>query len=71
MDSVSAICKYHLLCFMTIIEVKVMSGHQAKKVKQIFFRNLELRYMFLGQIFAKNAKNDPKTLFEASKSVKK
>ena len=39
---------------------------QAKK-----FRNLELRYMFLGQIFAKNAKNDPKTLFEASKSVKK
>ena len=27
--------------------------------------------MFLGQIFAKNAKNDIKTLFEASKSVKK
>ena len=27
--------------------------------------------MFLGQIFAKNAKNGPKTLFEASKSVKK
>ena len=27
--------------------------------------------MFLGQIFAKNAKNDTKTLFEASKSVKK
>ena len=38
---------------------------QAKK-----FRDLELRYMFLCQIFAKNAKNDPKTLFEASKSVK-
>ena len=34
-------------------------------------RDLELRYMFLGQIFAKNAKNEPKTLFEASKSVKK
>ena len=63
MDSVSDICKYHLLCFMTIIELKVMSGHQVKKVKQFFFRNLELRYMFLGQIFAKNAKNDPKTLF--------
>ena len=27
--------------------------------------------MFLVQIFTKNAKNDPKTLFEASKSVKK
>ena len=26
--------------------------------------------MFLGQIFAKNAKNDPKTLFETSKSIK-
>ena len=26
--------------------------------------------MFFGQIFAKNAKNDPKTLFKASKSVK-
>ena len=26
--------------------------------------------MFLGQIFAKNAKNGPKTFFEASKSVK-
>ena len=35
------------------------------------FRDLELRYMFLGQIFSKNAKNGPKTLFEASKSVKK
>ena len=34
-------------------------------------RDSELRYMFLGQIFAKNAKNEPKTLFEASKSVKK
>ena len=27
--------------------------------------------MFLGQVFANNAKNDPKTLFDASKSVKK
>ena len=70
MDSVSDICKYHLLCFATIIEVKVMSGHQVKKVKQKN-RDLGLRYIYLGQIFAKNAKNDPKTLFEASKSVKK
>ena len=47
MDSVSDICKYHLLCFATIIEVKVMSGHQVKMVKQkkivIFFRDLETR----------------------------
>ena len=71
MDSVSDIRKYHLLCFATIIEVKVISGHQVKNVKQNKNRDLELRYMFLGQIFAKNAKNDPETLFEASKSVKK
>ena len=70
MDSVSDICKYHLLCFATIIEVKVMPGHQVKKSSKKN-RDLELRYMSLGQIFAKNAKNDPKTLFEASKSVKK
>ena len=70
MDSVTDICKYHFLCIVTIIQVKVISGHQVKKVK-ICFRDLELRYMFLGQIFAKNAKNDPETLFEASNSVKK
>ena len=49
MDSVSDICEYHLLCFVTIIEVKVISGKKN--------RDLELRCMFLGQIFAKNAEN--------------
>ena len=34
MDSFSDICKYHLLCFVTIKEVQVMSGHQVKKFKQ-------------------------------------
>ena len=70
MDSVTDICKYHFMCFVTIILVKVISGHQVKKVKQTKNRDLELRYMFIGQIFAKNAENEPKTLFEASKSVK-
>ena len=56
---------------MTIIQVKVISGHQVRKVKHIFFRDLELRYMFLSQIYAKNAKDDPKAFFEASKSVTK
>ena len=51
--------------FVTIIEVKVISGHQVKmkRVKQKKNRDLEPRYTFLGQIFGKNAKNDPKTLF--------
>ena len=70
MDSVSDICKYHLLCFVTIIEVKVISGHQVKKGQEKI-HDLEVRYMFLGQISAKNAKNDHRTLFEASKTVKK
>ena len=56
MDSVTDICKYHFLCFVAIIQVKVMSGHQVKKVKQKKNRDLELQYMYLGQIFAKNAK---------------
>ena len=42
MDSVTDICikyhliydKYHFVCFVTIIQVKVISGHQVKKVKQ-------------------------------------
>ena len=34
MDSVPDICKYHFLFFVTIIKVKVISGHQVKKVKQ-------------------------------------
>ena len=34
MNSVSDICMYHLLWFAAIIKVKVMSGHQVKKVKQ-------------------------------------
>ena len=53
---------------------KTGQGHlrsPCEKGQNIFFRDLELRYMFLGQIFAKNAKNEPKTLFEASKLVKK
>ena len=45
MDCVYDIQKYNLLCFVTIIEVKVISGHQVKKVTQ-FFRDLGLRYMF-------------------------
>ena len=70
MDSVTDICKYHFLCFVTIIQVKVISGHQVKRSNKQN-RDLELRYTLLGQIFANNAKNDPKTFFEASKSVKK
>ena len=70
MDSVTDIYKNHVLCFVTIIEVKVISGHQVKRSSKQF-RDLEVRNMFLDQIFAKNAKNYPKTLIDASKSDKK
>ena len=43
MDTVSDICKYHLLYFATIIEVKLISGHQVKKGQAKKFRDLELR----------------------------
>ena len=72
MDSVSDIFKYHLLCFVTIPNRG--QGHlrsSDKKRSSKKYGDLEVQYMFLGQIFAKNAKNDPKTLFKASKSVKK
>ena len=32
MGSVTDMCKYQFLCFVTIIQVKVISGHQVKKV---------------------------------------
>ena len=55
-----------------IIQVKVISGHPVKKVNPLKTnRDMALQYMFVGQLFAKNTKNDPKTLFEISKSVKK
>ena len=56
MDSVSDICKYHLLRFVTIVEVKIISGHQVKKVKQKTFRDLEVRCMFLDQLFKEREK---------------
>ena len=34
MDSVTDICKYHFLCFVTVIQVQVISGHHVIKVKQ-------------------------------------
>ena len=58
-----------MLCDHNTGQGHLRSPSEKGQTKKI--RDLKLRYMFLGQIFAKNAKNDPKTLFEASKSVKK
>ena len=76
MNSVTDICRHQFLCFVTIIQVKARQGNlrstgRYKRSNNKKNRDLELRYMFLGQIFAKHAINDPKTLFEASKSAKK
>ena len=49
---------------MTIIQVKVISGHQVKKVKPKTNRDIGPRYVFLGDIFVKNTENDPKTFLK-------
>ena len=33
MGSVTDMCEYQFMCFVTIMQVKVISGHQVKKVK--------------------------------------
>ena len=70
MDSVSDICKYHLLCLYAHNRGQGHVRSPGKKGQAKKLLDLELRYMFLGQIFAKNAKNDPKTLFESIKKIK-
>ena len=64
MDGVSDTCKYHSEYFMTIFYVKVIGDNVVKKVNVL--KKIVVKYMFFGQIFSKNAYNDPKT-----KSVKK
>ena len=59
MDSVSNICKYHLLFFVTILVVKVISGHQVKKASKKII-DLEVRYMFLKYVFKTAARSAAK-----------
>ena len=56
-----------MLCDHNTGQGHLRSSGEKGQTKKI--RDLELRYMFLGPIFTKNAKNELKTLFEASKSV--
>ena len=41
-SDINEIFKWHFLCFVTIIQVKGISDHQVKKIKQKI-RDLELR----------------------------
>ena len=54
-DSVTDICKYHFLCFC---DHNTGQGHLRSPGKRGKKKNrdLELRYMFLSQMLAKNAK---------------
>ena len=70
MDSVTDIVKYHFLCFVTIMQVKVISGHQVKKVKPPKTGFIAAMQVFRS-MFPKEREIDSKTLFEVSKSVKK
>ena len=63
MDSVSDLyVSFTVLCGHNRGQGHVRSPGEKGQAKK--FRDLGLRYMFLGQIFAKNAKNDPKTLLK-------
>ena len=55
------ICKYHFLCFVTIIQVKVISGHQVKKVKQ---KNSCFRAAMHVFRSSQRTRIDPKTLLK-------
>ena len=61
MDSISNICKYHFLCFVTIMRVKVISGHQVKKSNQ-YTSGFRAAIHGFGSGFRKERENDDKTL---------
>ena len=70
MGSVTDICKYHFLSFVTIIHVKVISGHQVGKKGQTQKKSgFRVAIYVFRSDFRKESENDPKTLFEASKLV--
>ena len=68
MDRATDTCKYEYQCIVTIIRVKVISGHLVKRLKSPKIPNMTLQYMFLGQIIAKNAKYDTKALLKKKNS---
>ena len=72
-DDVTGRVKVRIFDFSGLVtsasKISMLSANKANE--SAWKRSNKLRYMFLVQIFAKNAKNEPKTLFEASKSVKK
>ena len=70
MDRVWDTSKYDPKLSVSIFKVKVIQGHEVKERSNWKFYVWDAWYMFLGQFFVKNAKNDPKTLFERPKSDK-
>ena len=69
MDSVTDICKFHFLCFVTIIQVKVISGHQVKRSNKTI-RDLELQYMFYVRFSQRTRKMTLLHFLKRQKSVK-
>ena len=58
---------YHFLCFVTIIQVNVISGHQVKRSNKKN-RDLELRYMFLVFSFLFETVS-PKSKFSKNRNI--
>ena len=70
MDRIWDTSRYHPKLSVSIFKVKVIQGHKVKERSNWKFWVWVAWYMFLGQFFVKNAKNDPRTLFERPKSEK-
>ena len=69
-DRVWDTSKYHPKLSVSIFKVKVIQGHKAKERSNWKFCVLAAWYTFLGELFVKIAKNDPRTLNERPKSDK-
>ena len=68
MDRVWNTSKYHPKPSGSIFKVKVIQGHEVKGRSNGKFGIWAVGYLFLGQISSRTRKNDPRTLFERSKS---
>ena len=70
MDRVWDTSNYQSKFSLNIFKFKVIQGHEVKEGLTWKFCFWATWYMFMGQFFVKNVKNDPRTFFERPKSDK-
>ena len=65
MDRVWDTSKYHSKPFVALYQVKVIQGHEVKKISNVKVWVWVVWYVLLGQIFVKNVKK-PKNTFSTA-----